>query len=303
MTERGQRSFGFVGLGAMGMPIAMRLASQLHLLAVADISPERLAAALAAAGPAAVDNPDMMRNAHTVYLCLPSQDATRDVIKEMLQGPAIDRTFIDFGSHPPEFVSRMAHLCDAGSARFCDCPVFGTPSMAMRGELYFLFSGAEQSGQDFNTLASAAGYRMRYAGPTGTASTIKLLQNALGTANLAVAAEVLRLCASTGVDTSLFVDVVRECGGIGLSAVFDRFAEDMAARRDSGEGRLRIAAKDMKAVVEAAATGQVATPLLNETGRQFERALAAGLGERQFTDIIDVEQPAHCASPKDHNDA
>ena len=97
-----------------------------------------------------------------------------------------------------------------------------------------------------------AGYRFRYAGAAGCASTVKLLQNALGTANLCAAAEAFQVCEAAAIDTGLFIDVVRECGGIGLSTVFDRFADDMAARRDSGQGRLRIAAKDMKSAVELA---------------------------------------------------
>ena len=87
----------------------------------------------------------------------------------------------------------------------------------------------------------------------------------------------------------MFIGIVRECGGIGQSSVFDRFADDMAARRDSGEGRLRIAAKDMHSVVNLAASANVSAPLMVETDRQYERAMQEGMGEQQFTDIIQIK--------------
>jgi 3-hydroxyisobutyrate dehydrogenase-like beta-hydroxyacid dehydrogenase len=96
----------------------------------------------------------------------------------------------------------------------------------------------------------------------------------------------------------MFIDVVRECGGIGRSSVFDRFAEDMAARRDSGEGRLRIAAKDMSSMIDVASGCAVETPLLKQTESLFRQAIAAGLADCQFTDIIRI---ANAAEPAKHD--
>jgi 3-hydroxyisobutyrate dehydrogenase len=289
MKQNDHRSFAFIGLGAMGRPIAIRLASALPALVIADIDSERVAAVLAASGAKASADPELLHKAQTVYLCLPSQETTRTVIAQLLKDFPLQRIFIDFGAHPPDFVNAMAQACTAESSQYCDCPVFGTPSMAERGELYFLFSGAEHVSHDFHTIADAAGYRTRYAGPTGTASKIKLLQNALGTANLAIGAEALRICEATNIEPELFINIVRECGGIGQSTVFDRFASDMAARRDSGEGRLRIAAKDMQSVVQLAASAQIASPLIELVAERFQQALQAGYGERQFTGIIELQ--------------
>lgn len=285
----GAEAFGFIGLGAMGMPIARRLATAVNCLAVCDISAECVGQLLEAAAPAAVEDADILIGAKTVFLCLPSQTSTRQVVEDLVSRPATNRTIIDFGAHPPGFVSEMNAVCQSASVQYCDCPVFGTPLMAERGELYFLFSGPERVSDWFDGLVHPLGYRTRYAGPPGTASLLKLLQNAIGTANLAIGAEALRICEATGVDPGLFIGIVRECGGIGQSSVFDRFADDMAARRDSGEGRLRIAAKDMHSVVNLAASANISAPLMVETDRQYERAMQEGMGEQQFTDIIQIK--------------
>jgi len=279
-------TYGFIGLGAMGMPIARRLATTIECLAIRDISPERVDLLLDEAGPAAIEDPAILENAAVVFLCLPSQQATRAVVEELATVPGLKRVVIDFGAYSPEFVNEMNAICQAAGGVYCDCPVFGTPLMAVRGELYFLFSGPQKVAKGFEKLATPLGYGMRYAGSSGTASLLKLLQNAIGTANLAIGAEALRICEATGADPNLFIEIVRECGGIGLSSVFDRFADDMAARRDSGEGRLRIAAKDMHSVVSLAEKLNISAPLLVETDRQYDCAMQAGLGEKQFTEII-----------------
>jgi 3-hydroxyisobutyrate dehydrogenase len=288
----GPHAHAFIGLGAMGGPIAARMATQLKL-AVTDISQARIDVVLDSiklghGSSNLVQDVALVASARIVFLCLPNLQVTEAVIADLVKTPCEDRIIIDLGAHPPHFVGRMTQMCQQHGALYCDSPVFGTPKMAERGQLYFLFSGDEQTAAEFRMLAEGLDYRMRYAGPVGTASTIKLLQNALGTVNLAIGAEVLRVCEATGIDTSLFIDVVRECGGIGLSTVFDRFAGDMAARTDSGEGRLRIAAKDMQAAMSVAKSNGVGVPLLNEACHQFDDAIAAGFGDRQFTSIIEL---------------
>ncbi|MHA1549750.1 MAG: NAD(P)-dependent oxidoreductase [Alphaproteobacteria bacterium] len=270
----------------MGLPIATRLASALERLIVADLSADRVAAARAAAPSITSEDAG---SADVVFLCLPTSPTARSVIEDMISAGDRQRTIIDFGAHAQTFAEEMSVLCRANSAVYCDAPVFGTPPMAAAGDLYFLFSGPEPIYLDFHALAAKAGFRTRQAGATGTASTIKLLQNALGIANTLAAAEVLRLCEASGIATDMFASVVAECGGVGGSSVFERFVDDMIARYDSGEGRLRIAAKDMSLVAGMAGRLNISTPFLSEAAEQFGAAMEAGYGERQFTDIIDFD--------------
>lgn len=288
MSALAGRPAAFHGLGAMGLPIACRLAGAIGDLAVADPDPGRVAA-VRSHSPSVSGDPGKAGAAEIAFLCLPSPGVTRTVVDAILEDAASNRVVIDFGAQPPDVAEELAARCAAAGATYCDAPVFGSPQMAARGDLYFLFSGPEAVADDFATLAGTIGFRVRHAGPTGAASTIKILQNALGIANLAAAAEALRVCETAGVGTDTFIEVVRECRGIGLSSVFDRFAEDMTARRDSGEGRLRIAAKDSATAAGLAARHGVAAPVLATAADRYRKAAEAGMGERQFTDIIDID--------------
>ena len=276
----------FYGLGAMGLPIATRLAGVLPGLAVVDANPER-AAAVAADVPSVSADAERAEAAEVAFLCLPSPDVTRQVVQRLVEGGC--RLVIDFGAEPPDIAAEFADTCAAAGAVYCDVPVFGSPVMAARGDLYFLFSGPQDIAADFAGLAEAAGFRMRNAGPTGAASTIKILQNALGTANLAAAAEALRVCEAAEIGTETFINVVKECNGIGISSVFERYASDMAARHDSGDGRLRIAAKDSAAAAKLADRHGVNTPVLTTAADRYRKAAEAGMADQQFTQVIDAD--------------
>ena len=283
MSAENKEKYAFFGLGAMGYPIAARLAGPVGQLIVSDIVSETVER-LCASGNARPMTAEC--DAETVFLCLPNQDAVSVVLRSLPDG--IVRTVVDFGAQSPEFVESAVAQCRAKGMTYCDAPVFGTPSMAAKGELYFLFSGSKADYDRFSDLFGKAGFRSRFAGTSGAASTVKLLQNALGTINLLAGAEALRICEHVGIDSEMFCRVVDECGGIGQSSVFAKFGRDMAARRDSNEGRLRIAAKDMAAAADLASKHTGTAVLVTETAKRFQQAYDEGMGGEQFSNIIKI---------------
>ncbi len=285
MNDFSADSYAFYGLGAMGMPIACKLSSPCHPLIVRDLDGDKIDQICAEFDAQRGDEGAV--TADCIFLCLPHPGAVGTVINQILARPAKNhRLIIDFGAHAPDFVGETVARCGEKNVTYCDAPVFGTPSMAVEGRLYFLFSGPQPIYAGFSKLAKRVGYRSRFAGPSGTASAVKLLQNALGTINLLAAAEILKVCEATDIDTTVFADVVNECGGIGSSQVFTKFASDMVNRRDSNEGRLRIAAKDMQTAANLAHKSGEKAVLLLATAQQFKRAYDAGMGEDQFSNII-----------------
>jgi 3-hydroxyisobutyrate dehydrogenase-like beta-hydroxyacid dehydrogenase len=81
------------------------------------------------------------------------------------------------------------------------------------------------------------------------------------------------------IDTEMFTEVVNECGGIGGSRFFAKFAADMTMRRENGEGRLRIAAKDMQSAADLVDRTKSNAGLLLYTAAQFKKAYDEGMGE------------------------
>ena len=133
---------------------------------------------------AAQDDETGLVDAQVAFLCLPHPDAVTQVVGNIAaQARGQHRTIIDFGAHAPDFAIEVTALCETQNIVYCDAPVFGTLSMAKSGDLYFLFSGPESIFTDFSQLVGRAGYRALCAGDSGMASTVKLLQNALGTVN------------------------------------------------------------------------------------------------------------------------
>ena len=76
---------------------------------------------------------------------------------------------------------------------------------------------------------------------------------------------------------------LNEAGGIGGSTYFREHAEDVALGRDSGSGRLRIAAKDMHLVMALARETGLPVPVLTDVDAMYSQAVESGFAEDEYT--------------------
>ncbi len=283
---------GFIGLGQMGHPMVRHLSKAGIAAIVYDVDP--IAAAAVAQLPHITVAPsvaNVARGCGILFTCLPTLQSLREVYLGDAgigtnAGPGL--ITCECSTITPELATELkAAMADHG-IQHLDTPVFGTPQHAQAGDLYFLISGTIAPVPRIEPFLRAMGRAHRYVGETGNANRIKLVQNALGCVNAVATAEALAICQRADIDLLTFVAVVKECGGIGNSTYFDRYAETVARGEDSGAGRLIIAAKDMKLLGDIASTAAVDAPLMKHTEQTYAEALDAGLGSAEFTEVARV---------------
>jgi 3-hydroxyisobutyrate dehydrogenase-like beta-hydroxyacid dehydrogenase len=287
-----QRPVAFIGVGQMGAPLAARLAAAGFTVLVVD--PDPAARARVAGQPRVEMRPSprvAAAEAGVVFTCLASEDVVRDVyfgadgIGSVAHAELVSA---DCSTITPQLAVDLGRRMGTLGVRHLDAPVFGTTDHAARGDAYFCVSGALDALPAVEPCLRAMGRAVRLAGAAGNASRIKLLQNALGYVSAVATAEVLAVARLAGLDLGAFIDVVRECDGIGNSAYFDRFAAHVAEGKDGGGGRLAIAAKDIALAVHMAASVGADLPLLSETARAYAEAKAAGLSGHEYTEVARI---------------
>ncbi len=287
-----QQPVAFIGAGQMGAPLAGRLASA--GLTVLAVDPDPAARARVSELPSVKIRPTpkaAAAEAGVVFTCLAGEDVVRDVYfgaDGIAAAAHAGMVSVDCSTVTPQLAVELGTRMAALGVRHIDAPVFGTTDHAARGDAYFCVSGALDALPVVEPCLRAMGRAVRHAGETGNASRIKLLQNALGYVAAVATAEVLAVARLAGLDLDAFIDVVRECGGIGNSAYFDRFATHVAEGKDGGGGRLAIAAKDIALAVHMAASLRAELPLLSETARAYAEAKAAGLSGHEYTEVARV---------------
>ncbi|MBI5691060.1 MAG: NAD(P)-dependent oxidoreductase [Verrucomicrobia bacterium] len=188
MNHTTETALGFLGLGAMGGPMARRLLAAGHRVQVFDLSPERLAAVVRAGGEPASEAAAVVRQAAVVFTSLPTNEVFLAVAAEVLLPHARPgQVFVDLGTTIPGETRRLAAAFAAVGATLLDVPVSGGGAGAENGRLRMFAGGDEAVFRQVRPLLVILGGadRITYCGPSGCgqiAKGVNQLKSALGTA-------------------------------------------------------------------------------------------------------------------------
>lgn len=210
-----RETFGFVGLGHMGGPMALRLLDAGYGLVVLDTDPSA-AASLVARGARAASSPaEVGAAAHTVFASLP----TPDVVKGVAAGPGgladggAMKVFVDLSTTGPRVEKELAGQLTARGIETLDCPVSGGVPGAVNGTLAVIASGRQEVFEALRGVLSTFGKVFYVGGEPGMAQTMKLVNNLSAAAALAITSEALVLGAKAGLDPDLMVEVLNAGSG------------------------------------------------------------------------------------------
>jgi len=273
---------GFIGLGAMGMPMARRLAAAGHRLLVYDRDPALTARAAAHDGVAAADGGGAVAAGCELLLtCLPNPGAVEAVYQEIAGAHGATGRLLagDCSTIGPGLAIRLHERLAARGVRYVECPMLGGAGEAAAGELFFIVSGAEDDIAPLLPLLAVLGRGHRFVGAPGNASRFKVVQNGLGLVQLTGIAEALAILAKAGADLDAFCEVVAAGHGMADTPLFRAKAPMMLAAGPAPKGRLRIGAKDIGLALALAREVGLAAPLFEHADEVFAEAMAQGLGE------------------------
>jgi 3-hydroxyisobutyrate dehydrogenase len=266
---------GWLGLGAMGAPMAGCLARAGHSVAAYDIVPGR-AAALAGDGVQAADSiTGAVRDAGIVVIMV----ATPDQVDEVLFGP---------GGAGGALAAGAVVVIMATVGTVVDAPVSGGVQRAAAGDLLIMVSGADDAVGQARPMLDALARGAPLVGPVpGDGQRMKLVNQLLCGVHIAAAAEALAFAESLGLDPGECWRVLRD--GAAASFMF----EDRGQRMITGEFReprsaLDIFVKDMGLVSSAAEHAGAPAPLTAAARRLYEQGHEAGLGRLDDSALIEV---------------
>jgi len=279
---------GFLGLGAMGAPMAERLALQGFPVTVWNRSPER-AARLARAGAAVAATPEeAARGAGAVITMLSDARALDAVLagrKGLLAGLAPGALVIEMSTSGRAAARRAAKRVARAKGRFVDAPVSGTVGPAERGELLAMVGGSERDVADARVVLDAMCRRVIHAGEVGQGQALKVLLNGIGAHHFVAFASMLVLGERAGLAREVLVDAFTSGAFASPSYVGKR--AKVLARDFSPEFSLALALKDAGLNVELQDEVGLRLDVLRTIERVLERAVASGLGE---LDLYGVEE-------------
>ncbi len=280
---------GFVGLGAMGLPMARNLAEAGHEVSVHDIDAGNLERACAHDGIAAAASVlDVARAADVIFTCLPDNavvEATYLGEGGIGEGLSAGKITVDCSTIGPEVTRKIAEAFAARDIHHVDASMLGSVPQAETGEIGFVVGGDAAAVERIDQLLGVLGRFTKYAGPSGSGNRIKLIHQALVATNAAIVAEAMELCNATDTDLDCFYDVVCNGGGMAYSRYFENRIPRMRGGDFSPLFMLKFMLKDARLAGAVAAESGYRTPVLDQVVSLFEEADAAGWGGEDFSAI------------------
>jgi 3-hydroxyisobutyrate dehydrogenase len=206
---------GFLGLGAIGAPMAAHLARR-GPLTVWNRTASRAAEFAARHGASAVATPREAAAADVVVTCL----GTSADVASLLEGPdgllAGLRTgalWLDCTSGDPATSRRIAAQVAERGVAFADAPVSGGTNGAEAGALTVMVGGDAATFARARPVLAAFGRRIEHVGPVGAGDALKAVNNALLAINILAAGEGLALLVRAGVAPRTALEVINASSG------------------------------------------------------------------------------------------
>ena len=207
---------GFLGMGAMGGPMARRLGQKGFHVTGYDVSETRSAAAAKDGVTIAKSPAAAAEGADVVMSSLPNPATVRaaylgaDGAVPALRAGTI---LVDMSTIDPSTWRDVADAAVARGALSIGAPVSGGPADAGSGRLVFLVGGDAAVIDRARPVLEALGSEIHHLGPLGAGHIVKLVNNVMSMCNVAVAAEAMVLGVRAGMDPQRLFDVLSTSGG------------------------------------------------------------------------------------------
>jgi L-threonate 2-dehydrogenase len=270
---------GVIGIGNMGLAMALRLRDAGFEATVRDIDPAREALG-AADGLAVASTPVALAACCETIVVAVVDAAQAETVLFGADGVAASglprcRCVLLCTTIAPTDTERLAQRLAEHGIETIDAPMSGGPVRARDGSMSLMVACAERSFERERKLIEALSNRVfRLGERIGDGARVKLVNNLLAGINLAGAAEALHLAERVGLDPGRTLDLIEQSSGqswIGSDRLRRAIAGDLAPRAHTS-----LLDKDTHLALGMAAEAGVATPLGAQAAAAFARACAAG---------------------------
>jgi 3-hydroxyisobutyrate dehydrogenase len=268
-------SVAFLGLGAIGAPMARHLAAPEFTLAVWNRTPAKAAAFAAqhkvrhAATPA-----DAARGADVVITCLPTSREVESLLDGpdgLLAGMARGATLVDCTSGDPATSRRIAGRLAEQGIGFLDAPVSGGVAGAEIGTLTVMVGGDAALVERTMPFLETFGEKIVHCGPAGAGHALKAVNQAMLAVHIWSLGEGMVALARAGVSPAVALEVINASSGRS-NVSMNLFPQRVLTRAFPRTFRLALLDKDIGIAAQALRDLKVPSPLIQLTNELISAA-------------------------------
>jgi 3-hydroxyisobutyrate dehydrogenase len=288
---------GFIGLGNMGGPMALRLAGAGFTLAVVDAAPAavaRLTSQVACETPSSLTE---LGSCRVIITMLPDGKAVREVLlghNGAAAALASGSVVIDMSSSSPLGTRKLGQDLAQRGITLIDAPVSGGVRKAVDGSLAIMAGGDPEVVERCRPMLEVLG-RVFPAGPPGAGHAMKALNNYLSAANLAIAAEAVIAGQRFGLEPDVMISILNASTGRN-SATDQKYPAYVLPRNFASGFAIGLMAKDLRLALEVAGASGAPSTLLKVCAQLWsaaEQRLGSRADNTEIVKYLEALPPAH----------
>jgi len=280
-------TIAFIGLGAMGAPMASHLIAAGFAVRVFNRNPERTAPLAGRGATVCRSIAEAVQGARFVVSIVSDDEATRAVMLGdggVVASAARGTLIVDSSTNTPAMAREVAQAASDRGLAYVDAPVSGSVPQARNRELVFMAGGEVADFESARPLFDAMGRMAVHVGASGAGATIKLVNNMLSGTMTAALAEAVSIAQAAGVDPDATQAILAE--GPLASRLLRTKLPKMLGRDFSPQFQLALMEKDLRYFLALAQQVDRPAPIASLVRSEFQSARRAGLGALDTSALV-----------------
>jgi 3-hydroxyisobutyrate dehydrogenase-like beta-hydroxyacid dehydrogenase len=284
------KQVGFIGLGRMGEPMALRLVAAGYELVVHDVRPESVTKLTAKGARAAASPEEVASAADTVLLSLPTPPIVREVAAKVSGGSKV-KTVIDLSTTGATAAREIAAALAAKGITAVDSPVSGGVAGAVAGTLAVMVAGPRALCAELEPMLAVFGKVFFIGERPGMGQTMKLANNLLSATAMAATAEAVVFGVKSGLDPAVMCDVINAGSGRNTASM-DKVPRQVITRKFAQGFATGLMYKDVRLCLEEAEAAGVPMPVATGVRALWARANEELGADSDMTAIVQLIERA-----------
>jgi 3-hydroxyisobutyrate dehydrogenase len=277
---------GFIGLGAMGFPMARHLAKE-HEVIVWNRTREKAERHAREHGTKLANDVAETASADVIITMLPTSKEVDEIVDRLLSAVREGTLWIDATSGDPNVSRETAKRLAEKGVAFVDAPVTGAVVGAENATLTIMIGGTAEDFARANDVLRLNGKTIIHVGPAGAGHAIKVLTNSIMGATVWITSECLLLAKQLGIDMKTALEVTN--AGSGRSNASENL---LPMRLRDGKWplvfKLAHHDKDIRIAASLAHQLHASTPLLALTSQLFTASLKELGPEADYIEVAKI---------------
>ena len=291
-------TFGWIGTGKMGYPMAARLIG-----AGVDVTVyNRTKAKAEPLGVTVVGTPAELADRDIVYTIVTDDTAFRETVigpNGVLSRDSKPKILIDSSTVSPEVSEEVRAAANAQGVQFLAAPISGNGNAVKAGKASLGVSGPRDAYDIVEPYLEQLGRGVSYLGEGDLARLAKLAHNVMLGVVAQCLAEITVLAERGGVERHAFLDYLNKSA---MGSIFTTYKAPALVNLDfTATHTAKMLRKDMELALTAARNLEVPMPITNMTRDIVQSLIGNGHGDSDFAALIELQAKASGYEIKSEN--